>query len=106
MKERYKETDPNKIVNLAFDYKEKLTRYFELKENIKQLETMKKQIENELKNELKDAEIGITKGYKVTWKHITQNRVDNKLLQEKFPDVYKQVLKQTQYRKFDVKEID
>src|SRR5690606_14440419 len=57
LKERYKETDPNKIVNLAFDYKEKLTRYLELKENIKQLETMKKQIENELKNELKDAEI-------------------------------------------------
>lgn len=106
LKERYKETDPNKIVNLAFDYKEKLTHYLELKENIKQLETMKKQIENELKNELKDAEIGITKGYKVTWKPVTQNRVDNKLLQEKFPDVYKQVLKQTQYRKFDVKEIE
>ena len=106
LKERYKETDPDKVVNLAFDYKEKLEHYFELKDEIKRLQEMIKKVENELKNELKDAEIGITKGYQVTWKPITQNRVDSKLLKQKYPDVYKDVIKQSKYRRFSVKEID
>lgn len=106
LKERYKETDPDKVVNLAFDYKEKLEHYFEIKDEIKRLQEMIKKVENELKNELKDAEIGITKGYQVTWKPITQNRVDSKLLKQKYPDVYKDVIKQSKYRRFSVKEID
>lgn len=106
LKERYKETNPDKVVNLSFDYKEKIDNYFELKENVKQLQELLKQTENELKNELQDAEIGITKGYQVIWKPVTQNRVDSKLLKQKYPDVYKDVIKQSKYRRFSVKEID
>lgn len=106
LNERYQKTDPDKVVDLSFSYKEKLDNYFELKQQEKELKALIKQIENELKQELQDAEIGITKGYQVTWKPITQNRVDSKLLKEKYPDIYNSVLKQTKYRRFSVKEID
>jgi putative phage-type endonuclease len=105
LKERYKETDPDKIVDLSFGYKNKLDNYLELKENIKQLQEMAKKTENEIKHELKDAETGFVKDFQVDWKPITSNRVDSKLLKNKYPDVYNSVLKQSQYRKFNVKEI-
>lgn len=106
LKERYQKTDPDKVVDLSYEYKEKLDDYFKLKQDIKQLQEYAKQIENELKQELKDAEVGYVKDYEITWKPVTQHRVDSKLLKEKYPDVYNSVLKQTQYRRFNVKEID
>lgn len=106
LKERYQETDPDKVVDLSFDFKEKLDNYFDLKENIKQLQGLAKQTENELKHELKEAETGFVKNYQIDWKPIKQNRVDSKLLRSKYPDVYNSVLKQSQYRRFGIKEIE
>lgn len=105
LKERYQETDPDKIVDLSFNYKEKLDNYFELKKQIKQLQEIAKKTENELKNELKDAETGFVKDYQVSWKPVTSNRVDTKLLKSKYPNVYKSVLNKTTSRRFNVKEI-
>jgi len=82
-----------------------LDHYLELKEQIKTLQEIARQTENELKNELKDAEIGIVKNYQVNWKPVTQNRVDTKVLKEKYPNIYQEVLKNTTYRKFSVKEL-
>lgn len=106
LKERYQETDPDKVVDLSYEFKEKLESYFELKRNIKQLQELAKQTENELKQELKDAETGFAPGYQITWKPVTSNRVDTKLLKKKYPDVYNSVLKTSQYRRFNVKEIN
>jgi len=105
LKERYAEVEPGKIVDLEYSYKEKLDHYLELKEQIKTLQEIARQTENELKNELKDAEIGIVKNYQVNWKPVTQNRVDTKVLKEKYPNIYQEVLKNTTYRKFSVKEL-
>lgn len=105
LKERYQETDPDKVVDLTFDYKEKLDNYLQLKDNIKQLQELAKQTENELKHELKDAETGFVKNYQVNWKPVTSNRIDSKLLKSKYPDVYNSVLKQTTSRRFGIKEI-
>lgn len=105
LKERYEKVEAGKTVDLAFEYKKKLDNYLELKQNIKQLEKLKKETENKIKKELEDAESGFVRNYQVDWKPITQNRVDSKLLKSKYPDVYNSVLKQNTYRKFDVKEI-
>lgn len=105
LKERYAESEEGKTVDLAFEYKEKLDNLLELKQNIKQLQELAKQTENELKHELKEAETGFVKNYQVDWKPVTQNRVDNKLLKSKYPDVYESVLKQSTSRRFNVKEI-
>lgn len=105
LKERYEETDPDKVVDLAFEYKDKLDNLLELKDNIKQLQELAKQTENELKHELKEAETGFVKNYQVDWKPVKQNRVDSKLLKSNYPDIYESVLKTSEYRKFNVKEI-
>lgn len=105
LKERYKKTDPDKIVDLSFSYKEKIDNYLELKQSIKQLGKLAKETENQIKLELEEAETGFVKDYQVNWKPIVANRVDSKLLKSKYPDVYRSVLKQSQYRKFNVEEI-
>lgn len=105
LKERYKESEPNKIVQLGASYKSKIEEYQSLKETIEQLEEQKKAIENELKNELKDAEIGYTGNYEVQWKPRVSNRVDTKLLKEKFPNIYEQVLKTSTARYFSIKTL-
>ncbi len=105
LKERYEKTDPNKIIDLSFSYKEKLDNYLELKQSIKQLQELAKQTENELKHELKDAEVGFVKDYEVNWKPITANRVDSKHLKKEYPEVYEKVLKPSTYRKFNIKEM-
>lgn len=106
LKERYEKTDPDKTVDLSFSFKEKLDNYFELKQNIKQLQEMAKKTENEIKNELKDAEIGFVDGYEVSWKPVVSNRLDTKRLKKEKPEIYEQFVKQSKSRRFNVKEID
>ncbi|WP_088005630.1 YqaJ viral recombinase family protein [Indiicoccus explosivorum] len=106
LRERYDKGDADKSIDLGHAYKGKIEQYRELKNSIKQLEEQKKLLENEMKYELKEAETGIVHNYQVNWKTITANRVDSKALKEKFPDVYRQVMKESSYRKFDIKEID
>ncbi len=105
LKERYKKSDPNKTIDLAFEHKGRIDNYLELKQNIKQLEELAKETENKLKQELEDAEIGFVQNYQVNWKSVGSNRVDTKLLKSKYPDVYNSVLKTTTSRRFGIKEI-
>lgn len=105
LKERYEKTDPDKMVDLAFEHKGRIDNYLELKQKIKQLQELAKESENKLKQDLKEAETGFVQNYQVNWKPITANRVDSKLLKSKYPDVYNSVLKPSTYRKFNIKEI-
>lgn len=105
LKKRYEESEAGKSIDLDSSYSDKLTHLNELKDTIKQLKEQQLQIENEIKNELKDAELGFVKSYQVSWKPINQKRVDSKKLREHFPDIYEKVVKETSYRKFNVKEI-
>lgn len=105
LKERYAEAEPGKTVDLKREYQDKITELLSLKETISQLETQAKALENEIKNELKDAEIGFVQNYQVTWKQFESNRVDTKKLKEQFPQVYEQVIKPSSYRRFNIKQI-
>src|SRR5690606_12648636 len=58
LKERYAEVNPGKTVDLKREYQDKIEELISLKETINQLRERQKAIENELKNELKDAEYG------------------------------------------------
>lgn len=106
LKERYEKSEAGKTVELAHAYKAKIEQHSELKEALKQLKEQKLLLENEMKYELKEAEVGFVHNYQVNWKPIIQNRVDSKTLKEKYPAIYKEVLKENSYRKFEVKEID
>ena len=105
LKKRYADAERGKTVDLKHEYKSKIEELLSLKETIKQLEEQEKALENEIKNELKDAEYGMVGNYQISWKQIVSNRVDSKALKEKFPQVYEQVLKSSSYRKFAIKQI-
>lgn len=104
--ERYAKADDEKSVDLDRSYKEKLDRLVELKRIISEFEREKKEIENELKNELKEATYGFVPGYRVEWKQVTSNRVDTKKLKSEFPNIYEKVLKTSSYRRFGVKQLE
>lgn len=105
LKERYAEVDPEKTIDLKYEFKEKIEELLSLKETIKELEKQAKSIENRIKYELKDAEVGFVQNYQVTWKQFESQRVDTKKLREQFPQIYQQVLKPSAYRRFNIKQI-
>lgn len=106
IKERYEKAEKEKETILSANSIELLNNYALIKDNEKLVLAAKREIENKLKAELKDAEIAVTDNHLITWKYEVQNRVDTAKLQEQFPDVYKQVLKEISLRKFKVKELD
>lgn len=99
--EYYKQSVAETIPLTGFN--EKLKRRQELLEIIGRMDTEKKQIEQELKLYLGEAEIAENEQYRVSWKAVESNRLDEKRLKEEHPEVYNQYTKTTQSRRFTVK---
>lgn len=72
---------------------------------IKELEKIRDEAKNRLKDRLKDKEIGYCRDYTVKWSPRSQSRVDTLELKTTFPEVYQQCLKQTNYRVMTVKGV-
>lgn len=99
--EYYKQSMPVTIPLTGFD--EKLKRRAELMEVMERMDTEKKQIEQELKMYLGDAEVAENADYRVSWKAFSSNRLDEKRLKEERPEIYEEFKKQTTSRRFMVK---
>lgn len=105
LKKRYAEAEAGKTLDLKYEYKDKIAELLSLKETISQLESQAKALENEIKNELKDAEIGFVGNYRAEWKQFTRNQVDSKKLKAEFPEIYAKVVKPVNYRKFAINQL-
>lgn len=105
LNEKYKTSEAGSSIDLSSEYAGKIDRLLELKENIKELEEEAKVIENNIKNELGDAEIGYTPKFEVNWKQVSSNRVDSKLLKKEYEDVYNKVCKENISRRFIIKNL-
>lgn len=99
--EYYKNSVPVTIPLTGFD--EKLKRRAELMEVMERMDTEKKQIEQELKMYLGDAEVAENSDYRVSWRSFSSNRLDGKRLKEERPEIYEEFKKQTTSRRFMVK---
>lgn len=104
LSEKYSSAEAGKFEELGLEYKDKIKNYFELKDQKDLLDTQIKEIENQIKFELKDAESGFAPGYSISWKNVSSNRVDSKKLKAEYPDIYKEVLKESKSRRFSIKE--
>jgi len=76
----------------------------ETKEQLKPYEEHLKQLDLEIKDYMQGYETGICNQYTVSNKIVISNRVDTKLLKEKYPEIAKEVMKETKSNKFSVKE--
>lgn len=99
--EYYRKSIPETIPLNGFN--EKLERREELKEIMEKLETEKRLIEQELKLYMGQAEIAENDQFRVSWKSVSSNRVDEKRLKVEKPRIYKQYQKTTHSRRFSVK---
>ena len=99
--EYYKESVSETIPLTGFN--EKLKRRQELAEIIGKMDTEKKQIEQELKLFLGEAEIAENEQYRVSWKSVSSNRLDEKRLKEEQPEIYEKYKKSVSSRRFTVK---
>lgn len=99
--EYYKQAVAETIPLTGFN--EKLKRRQELTEIIGRMDTEKRQIEQELKLYLGEAEIAENEQYQVSWKAVESNRLDEKRLKEEQPEIYEKYRKSVLSRRFTVK---
>lgn len=99
--EQYKQALVESIPLNGFD--EKLQRREELAMQMAQMDTEKRQIEQELKLYMGNAEVAENEAYRVLWKNYSSSRLDEKRLKEELPEVYQQYLKSISSRRFTVK---
>ena len=75
----------------------------DIAKRIKELDVLKKQYENSIKDAMKDAEMCDTGNALVTWKTVTSGRLDTKKLREEMPDIYEKYVKVSSSRRFTMK---
>lgn len=96
------EPDREKKVSL-FGMEEKLNRRAELDTLIEKMTKEKTAIDQEIKLQMGDAVCGVVSNYKVSWTETVSNRLDTAKLKEERPDIYKDYLKRSTGRRFQVK---
>lgn len=84
---------------------EALERIDELKDMERDIQTKIKKLEQEIKLELGDNEVGLTDRFKVTWKSSTRSSLDTKKLKEEQKEIYDNYLKTTETRTFRITKI-
>lgn len=91
----------SEIALIGFD--EKLGRREEVNSLIEKLETEKKQIEQEIKMYMQHNEQAASDRYRVSWKQVSFERLDSKRMKQEQPELYRQFLNISSYRRFTVK---
>ena len=99
--ERFKESKSITIPLTGFD--ERLERRQELLSLLEKIETEKRQIDQELKLYLGDAEIAENEHYRISWKNYSRSSIDEKRLKAEQPEIYEKYRRETTSRRFTVK---
>ena len=77
-------------------------QYDQITEKMDVLKEQKDKVANQLKNYLKDNEIGVVGERKVIWKQITTTQFDKKRLEKERKDIYDEYVTKSQYRRLSV----
>ncbi len=93
-------------INLPDDAAEIVQQYETASEQLSAITEQKQLAENLLKEMLGENEVGIIGKNIVTWKSISQERLDSKALKVENPELYKRYASTTNYRRFSVKSAD
>lgn len=99
--ERFKESKSITIPLTGFD--ERLERRQEILSLLEKIETEKRQIDQELKLYLGNAEIAENEHYRVAWKNVSRSSIDEKRLKAEQPEIYEKYQRETTSRRFTVK---
>jgi len=90
-------------VELPEEAQQFLNMYFEGQAEAEAAKEKVQLATNNLKQYLKDNNVVMLNGHKVSWKPISTERLDSKKLKEEQPEIYKQYVKVSESRRFTVK---
>ena len=76
--------------------------YERLAKQLKEVENAKNSAANQIKNYMKEAEVGRVGNKCISWKQIVKSTVDTKKLKEEQPELYSNYLMQNSYRRLTV----
>lgn len=108
LQERYAE-EGTEEVTLPATYDELLEYRRQLKEDESIIKTKVTEVENQIKNELgkRNAVVGITPRFVISWKTVNSNRLNKKLLAKKYPEAAKDpdIYQTSESKRMNIKEI-
>lgn len=84
-------------------FKDKAKRMDEVQKLIKELEKEKDTLKQEIQLRMGESEKAIIGDHVANWKGITSNRFNSKQFKKDYPDLYKEYVNQTSYRRFTLK---
>ena len=90
-------------INLPDESAELIESYNSACEKLTEITEQKQLAENQLKEMLGNNETGIVGSNIVSWKGITQERLDSKTFKAEHPTLYKKYANTTSYRRFSIK---
>jgi len=101
--EKFPNSVPKARIELPESAAELIIQYDEASEKAKWYEEQKKGAENLLKQILGNHESGSVNDKIVTWKSVTQERLDSKTLKVEHPTLYKKYATKNSFRRFSIK---
>ncbi|MBM4762739.1 lambda-exonuclease family protein [Bacillus sp. B15-48] len=103
LKALYPEAIPDTEITLPPETSTVLDALDQVNDELKQLETQKKEYENKIKALMGENEKAIAGDRLITWKSIISNRFDSKNFSKEYPELHNKYTKQSNYRRFTVK---
>ncbi len=101
--DRFRDSIPKSRITLPDAAADLLAQYDEACEQLEIITEQKQQAENLLKEMLGEHEVGTAGGRVVTWKSVSQERLDSKTLKAEHPVLCKKYTSKTSYRRFTIK---
>lgn len=101
--ERFPDSRPQSKITLPASADELLLRYDEACERLTAATEQKQEAENKLKQLLGDNEVGTAGDRIVTWKSVSQERLDSRTLKAEHPTLYNKYTNRTSYRRFSIR---
>lgn len=101
--ERFSNSLPNSKLILPESASGLIEQYETASEMIRQHSEQKQEAENKLKEMLGEHEVGTVGNRIITWKSMSQERLDSKTFKAEHPKLYKKYANPTSYRRFSIK---
>ena len=103
--ERFPDSVPKSQITLPDTATELIEQYDAACEQLEAITEQKQEAENLLKQMLGENEVGTAGDRIITWKSISQERLDSKTLKSEHPVLYKKYANKTSYRRFSIKAV-
>lgn len=104
--EKYSNSTSKAAIELPLEAEKLLKDYNSACEKLNAITEEKQLAENKLKQLLGDNEVGAIGSSIVSWKSVSQERLDTKTLKSEHPTLYKKYANTTTYRRFSVKSAE